>query len=83
MGLVRSVTGFEESEKERVNELVNLFQPILDDLSVMYRHHWEEGDLMLCDNYSVFHQATETPSDQERTMHRTTVAGTLPLNRNR
>lgn len=82
MGLVRSLTGFEESEKERVDELIALFQPTLDDPSVMYRHHWEEGDLMLCDNYSVFHQATKAPSDQERTLHRTTVEGMLTLNRN-
>ena len=81
MGLVRSVTGFEENEKGKVDELVGLFQPILDHPSVMYTHRWQEGDLLLCDNYSVFHQATETNSKEERTLHRTTVAGTLTLNR--
>ena len=81
MGLIRSVTGFEENEKDKVEELIGLFQPILDHPSVMYRHRWQEGDLLLCDNYSVFHQATETNSKEERTLHRTTVAGTLTLNR--
>ena len=87
MGLVRSVTGFNENgnenenEKDKVEELIGLFQSILDHPSVMYRHQWQEGDLVLCDNYSVFHQATETDSNEERTLHRTTVAGTLTLNR--
>lgn len=81
MGLVRSVTGFEESEKSKVDELISHFQAILDHHQVMYRHKWEEGDLMLSDNYSVFHQATETDPNQERTLHRTTVEGILTLNR--
>ena len=65
MGLVRSVTGFNENgnenenEKDKVEELIGLLQSILDHPSVMYRHQWQEGDLVLCDNYSVFHQATE------------------------
>ncbi len=82
MGLVRSVTGFEKSEENEVQELIGHLQPILDHPNVMYRHKWEEGDLLISDNYSVFHQATQTNPNQERTLHRTTVEGFLTLNRN-
>lgn len=82
MGLVRSVTGFESNEEKEVQELIGHFQSILDHPKVMYRHKWNKGDLMLSDNYSVFHQATETDPGQERTLHRTTVEGELTLNRN-
>lgn len=82
MGLVRSVKGFEKSEENEVQELIGHFQPILDHPDVMYRHKWEEGDLLISDNYSVFHQATQTNPNQERTLHRTTVEGFLTLNRN-
>lgn len=81
MGLVRSITGFEKSEENEVQELIGHFQSILDHPEVMYRHKWNEGDLVISDNYSVFHQATETDPNQERTLHRTTVEGKLTLNR--
>ncbi|AWX44405.1 Taurine dioxygenase [Flagellimonas maritima] len=81
MGLVRSLTGFEKEEEAQVTELIGSFQTILDHPEVMYRHKYAEGDLMVSDNYSVFHQATETDPNQERTLHRTTVEGTLTLNR--
>ena len=80
MGLVKSIMGFEKEEKAKVDELISHFQPILDHPEVMYTHPWEEGDLIVADNYSVFHQATPTAPEEERTLHRTTVAGGLTLN---
>ena len=80
LGLVRSISGFDADEKERALELMDMFQPILDAPDVMYTHKWKEGDLIVADNYSVFHQATETKPGNERTLHRTSILGELTLN---
>ncbi|MEM7552212.1 MAG: TauD/TfdA family dioxygenase [Bacteroidota bacterium] len=80
LGLVRSVKGFETDERDKAEELMSLFKSILDDPKVMYTHEWKEGDLIVADNYSVFHQATETKPDYERTLHRTSILGEATLN---
>lgn len=42
----------------------------------MYRHKWQEGDLIMWDNCSVQHLAIpDYSADQHRLMHRTTVKG--------
>jgi taurine dioxygenase len=58
---------------------------LLDDLfaaateeAIIYRHRWQPGDLVLWDNRAVIHLATPVPTGQRRTMHRTTVRGTVP-----
>jgi len=80
LGLVRSITGYEASEKDRATELMGLLKGILDHPEVMYAHTWQEGDLLVADNYSVLHQATETTQGHERTLHRTTIQGVHTLN---
>ena len=45
-----------------------------------YRHRWQVGDLLMWDNATSMHIAIcdyELP--QRRLMHRTTVAGTVPV----
>jgi alpha-ketoglutarate-dependent taurine dioxygenase len=41
-----------------------------------YRHHWQEGDLVVWDNTGALHRVIPYSADSGRTMHRTSVAGT-------
>jgi taurine dioxygenase len=46
----------------------------------LYRHKWQDGDLVMWDNRSVIHRATGGFSYPDvRTMHRTVVAGEPPF----
>lgn len=49
------------------------------DDSVVYRHKWHQYDLVMWDNRCLMHHATPYPADSIRHMHRTTVAGTVPV----
>jgi taurine dioxygenase len=49
------------------------------DPSVTYRHKWQPHDLVFWDNRCLMHHATPYPADSIRHMHRTTVAGTVPV----
>lgn len=40
-----------------------------------YRHHWQEGDLVIWDNCGALHRVLPYAEDSGRTMHRTSVAG--------
>ena len=40
-----------------------------------YRHHWQEGDLVVWDNTGALHRVIPYAADSGRTMHRTSVAG--------
>ena len=44
-----------------------------------YRHRWQPGDLVMWDNRSLLHLATDLPPGARRTMHRTTVEGSRPV----
>lgn len=59
---------------------------LLDDLlersttpEKVYRHEWEEGDLVIWDNRGVLHRALPYDPDSPREMHRTTFAGDEPI----
>jgi taurine dioxygenase len=41
----------------------------------IYQHKWQPGDLVVWDNPSLMHRATETPPGTLRVLHRTTAAG--------
>jgi len=45
----------------------------------IYRHHWEDGDLVMWDNRAVMHLATGCPPDMARTLYRTTIKGDVPV----
>ncbi|MFL2770858.1 MAG: TauD/TfdA dioxygenase family protein [Rhodospirillaceae bacterium] len=64
----------------------NADQSLLDTLfgyatdpSVIYRHIWQLHDLVFWDNRCLMHHATPYPESSVRHMHRTTVAGTIPV----
>jgi alpha-ketoglutarate-dependent taurine dioxygenase len=40
-----------------------------------YRHHWEEGDLVIWNNCSMLHRVVPYAEDSGRMMHRTSIAG--------
>jgi alpha-ketoglutarate-dependent taurine dioxygenase len=40
-----------------------------------YRHHWQEGDLVIWDNTATLHRVIPYAPDSGRKMHRTSVAG--------
>ena len=43
-----------------------------------WRHHWREGDLLIWDNRCVQHAVVGDTAGQERSLHRTTIAGGTP-----
>lgn len=45
----------------------------------VYRHQWRQHDLVMWDNRSALHRATNIPVRERRIMHRTTVAGVGPV----
>ncbi len=46
-----------------------------------YFHKWQEGDMILWDNWRAMHCATGTPRGTERVIHRTTIEGDASLGR--
>ena len=59
---------------------------LLDDLLArattpdrVYRHEWEQGDVVIWDNRGVLHRATPYDPSSPRDMHRTTFAGDEPI----
>lgn len=46
----------------------------------LWKHRWSPGDLVIWDNRAVLHRGHPWPTDQARTMVRTTVAGDDPDN---
>jgi alpha-ketoglutarate-dependent taurine dioxygenase len=41
----------------------------------IYRHQWQEGDLVVCNNPGALHRVIPYEINSGRAMHRTTVAG--------
>ena len=45
----------------------------------VFRHEWRRHDLVMWDNRCALHRATRIPETEPRLMHRTTVAGSGPV----
>ena len=45
----------------------------------IYRHQWQDGDMVFWDNRALIHLATGCPSHLRRRMHRTTIQGDVPF----
>ncbi len=45
----------------------------------LYRHRWQDGDMVFWDNRSVMHLATGCPDHLRRKLHRTTIEGDKPF----
>ncbi|WP_271766238.1 TauD/TfdA dioxygenase family protein [Aquimarina algiphila] len=79
-GLTHQIYSINNSKKEDIRAVIDEIERIINLPDVMYAHSWEEGDIVVIDNYSVFHQATRVNDDTERTLHRTTIKGSNTLN---
>lgn len=69
------IQGLDEAEGAALK--ARLYAHCLQDRFLL-RYRWSDGDLVLWDNASVIHSATEAPRGQERTLMRTTVMGSEP-----
>lgn len=64
------------------DEAVDLLQRLVEHTrnpEFHYFHRWEEGDMVLWDNWRAMHCATGTPPGVERVIHRTTIMGDATL----
>ncbi|HYF21594.1 MAG TPA: TauD/TfdA family dioxygenase [Ramlibacter sp.] len=75
-GLTRTMEGMDEEEGRKLVIEVSQFstQP-----RFVYSHKWRVGDLVMWDNRSTMHRATEFDNRQRRLMRRTTVEGDVPF----
>ena len=70
------IVGLPEGESREL--LAELFAHSSESRFV-YRHAWQERDMVFWDNRSVMHLATSCPPDQRRTLYRTTIEGDVPV----
>jgi taurine dioxygenase len=54
---------------------------ITTDPALAYFHDWQDGDMVLWDNWRTLHCAKGVPPDDTRVMERTTIAGDYALGR--
>jgi len=69
------IIGLPEDESREV--LRELFEHSARD-DHLYRHRWQQHDLVFWDNRSLLHLATGCPDDERRLLYRTTIAGDVP-----
>ncbi len=69
--------GIDEAEGRKL--IASLMQRTTER-SFVYAHHWEPGDLVVWDNHTMVHRATEYDRERyRRLMHRVTVRGERPV----
>jgi taurine dioxygenase len=74
---VRDLIGIaDEIEKLRLMDWLHLHTT---DAKFTVRHKWSNGDLAIWDNRSTQHYALNDYAGFRRELHRTTIAGTRPL----
>ena len=74
---VRDLVGVPDgAEKTRLMEWLHLHTT---DARFGYRHRWTRGDLVIWDNRSTQHYALNDYTGFRRELHRTTVAGEVPV----
>ncbi|MEM8907148.1 MAG: TauD/TfdA family dioxygenase [Bacteroidota bacterium] len=81
MGLTDQIFATSPLERTQISNLLQEIENIFAQATIPYTHHWEKGDVVVADNYAVFHQATAVEGEGTRTLHRTTIEGQHALNR--
>lgn len=72
------VVGMSEAESDAlIEELI----AAVERPEFIYEHDWEEGDIILWDNYRMMHRAEGHPVDVIRVVHRTTLRGSATVGR--
>lgn len=66
------------AEAESADLLARLFEHMLQP-GLIYQHQWAENMLTMWDNRTVLHSAQGGYAGYQRIMHRTTVAGSIPV----
>lgn len=75
-GFTARIAGMPEDESR---DLLDRLLAHTVESRFVYRHRWQTGDVVFWDNRRTLHRATEYDLSQERTMHRTTIAGIRPV----
>ncbi|MFK7963299.1 MAG: TauD/TfdA dioxygenase family protein [Burkholderiaceae bacterium] len=73
------LASIEDMPLDQSRALIDELQAHATRDEAIYTHHWRTGDLVIWDNRFVLHRGRPYPSEQARTMVRTTVAGALPV----
>ena len=75
-GFTTHIVGLPEDESQAI--LAELYAHSVRDEGV-YRHKWQENDMVFWDNRSLIHLAGGTPDHLRRRLHRTTIQGDAPF----
>lgn len=75
---IRNIMGMTEAESD---ELIQALIDAVTQPQFVYEHDWEEGDIVLWDNYRMMHKAMGHPLDVIRIVHRTTLRGKTTVGR--
>jgi len=70
---------FEDMSPEESAPLLHYLYRLGTTPDLTIRHRWEPNDLVMWDNRSVQHYAIHDHGDAERTLHRVTVIGGVPV----
>ena len=75
---LQKIVGMEEAESDAlIRTLIDaVIQP-----QFIYEHAWQQGDIILWDNYRMMHSAMGHPVDVIRVVHRTTLRGVAKVGR--
>jgi len=76
-GYVRDLVGFDDQEEK--TRLLEWLHSHTTDAKFTLRHRWSVGDVAIWDNRSTQHYAVNDYAGFRREMHRTTVAGGVPV----
>ncbi len=75
---IRSILGMEQAESDALIE--ELIERVTEPRFI-YRHDWQENDVILWDNYRMMHEAEGHPLDVIRVVHRSTLRGHTTVGR--
>jgi taurine dioxygenase len=75
-GFTTHIVGLPEDESQAI--LTELYAHSVRPEGV-YRHNWQENDMVFWDNRSLIHLAGGTPDHLRRRLHRTTIQGDAPF----
>jgi taurine dioxygenase len=72
------VVNFEGWSVEDSAPLLSYLYRQFEKPEYQYRHHWQEGDLVMWDNRSTQHSVVGDTAGAERVLHRITIRGDVP-----
>jgi taurine dioxygenase len=73
------VSEIEDLPTDEARRLVEEIEAFATQPRFVYRHKWQQGDLLIWDNRCTLHRATPFPDEYRRVMHRTQVKGDKPF----